>query len=115
MDESEFQRLLQLFPVVRSPHYCVESASSSSRQIASGSAQDEVVKEWHDAWDERDNGFQSQGIQNDSFWRKLNSEAAEKVGAEEAERFCKAFKQIHKKLVYEELSLDAAQSFINSS
>ncbi|XP_019434646.1 PREDICTED: uncharacterized protein LOC109341237 isoform X2 [Lupinus angustifolius] len=115
MDESEFQRLLHLFPVVRSPHYCVEPASSSSRQIASGSAQDEV-KEWHDAWDERDNDFENQGInQHDSFWMKLYSEAAEKVGAEEAERFCKAFQQIHKKLVYEELSLDAAQSFINPS
>ncbi|OIW04179.1 hypothetical protein TanjilG_00739 [Lupinus angustifolius] len=50
-----------------------------------------------------------------SFWSKLKSEAAVKVGAEEAERFCKAFQQVHKKLVYEELSLDSAQSFINSS
>ncbi|KAE9596300.1 hypothetical protein Lal_00048764 [Lupinus albus] len=117
MDEAEFQRLLQLFPVARSRDYYAESASASasSRQIASGSAQDEL-KEWHDAWDERDKDFENQGTnQHGSFWSKLKSEAALKVGAEEAERFCKAFQQIHKKLVYEELSLDTARSFINSS
>ncbi|CAL0315838.1 unnamed protein product [Lupinus luteus] len=115
MDEAEFQRLLQLFPVLRSRDYCAEPASASSRQIASGSAQDEV-KEWHDAWDERDKDFENQGTnQHGSFWSKLKSEAAAKVGAEEAERFCKAFQQVHKKLVYEELSLDTARSFINSS
>nr|ACU16886.1 unknown [Glycine max] len=97
MDEAEFQRLLQLFPVVRSRDYTAEA--SSSKQIASGSAQNEV-KEWQDAWDERDKDFEKQGInQQDSFWSKLKSEAARKVGAEEAERFCKAFQQIHKKLV----------------
>ncbi|KAH1211617.1 hypothetical protein GmHk_14G040019 [Glycine max] len=121
MDEAEFQRLLQLFPVVRSRDYTAEA--SSSKQIASGSAQNEVltnlslqVKEWQDAWDERDKDFEKQGInQQDSFWSKLKSEAARKVGAEEAERFCKAFQQIHKKLVNEELSLDAARSFLKSS
>ncbi|RZC27069.1 hypothetical protein D0Y65_005290 [Glycine soja] len=90
--------------------------ATSSRQIASGSAQNEVLKEWQDAWDERDKDFEKQGInQQDSFWSKLKSEAARKVGAEEAERFCKSFQQIHKKLVNEELSLDAARSFLNSS
>ncbi|KAK7385891.1 hypothetical protein VNO78_31835 [Psophocarpus tetragonolobus] len=112
MDEAEFQRLLQLFPVVRSRDYTPEAASS--RQIASASAQNEL-KEWQDAWDERDKDFEKQGInQHDSFWSKLKSEAAKKVGAEEAERFCKAFQQIHKKLVNEELSLDAARSFLKS-
>ncbi|KAL3035622.1 hypothetical protein AAZX31_02G261500 [Glycine max] len=120
MDEAEFQRLLQLFPVVRSRDYTAEA--TSSRQIASGSAQNEPtkfslqLKEWQDAWDERDKDFEKQGInQQDSFWSKLKSEAARKVGAEEAERFCKSFQQIHKKLVNEELSLDAARSFLNSS
>lgn len=108
MDEAEFQRLLQLFPVVRSRDYCEEPASS--RQPASGSAQNEL-KEWQDAWDERDKESEKQ----DSFWSKLKSEAANKVGAEEAERFCKAFQQIHKKLVNEELSLDAARCFLSKS
>ncbi|XP_020237405.1 uncharacterized protein LOC109816719 isoform X2 [Cajanus cajan] len=114
MDEAEFQRLLQLFPVVRSRDYSEEPVSSS-RQLEPGSAQNEL-KEWQDAWDERDKDFGKQEInENGLFWSKLKSEAARKVGAEEAEKFCKAFQQVHKKLVNEELSLDAARSFLNSS
>ncbi|XP_027332696.1 uncharacterized protein LOC113847662 isoform X2 [Abrus precatorius] len=113
MDEAQFQRLLQLFPVVRSRDYCAEP--ESSRQFASGSGQDEL-KEWQDAWDGGDKDVEKQGInQHDSFWSKLRSEAARKVGEEEADRFCKAFQQIHKKLVNEDLSLDAAHSLLNSS
>ncbi|CAL5406680.1 unnamed protein product [Camellia sinensis] len=37
-----------------------------------------------------------------------------RVGAAKAEQFCKAFRSIHKKLVYEEMSLDAARSFLSS-
>ncbi|XP_004491220.1 uncharacterized protein [Cicer arietinum] len=117
MDEAEFQRLLQLFPVVRSRHYSEEQ--SSSRQLASGSGSQsaqEELNEWHDAWNENDKGFVNQGInKHDSFWSKLKSEAAKKVGKEEAERFCKAFQQVHKRLVNGELSLDAARNFVNSS
>ncbi|KAK9999366.1 hypothetical protein SO802_018969 [Lithocarpus litseifolius] len=51
----------------------------------------------------------------DAFWEKLKSAAEGKVGAVEAERFCKAFQRIHSKLVHEELSLDAAWSLLNSS
>ncbi|XP_014503719.1 uncharacterized protein LOC106764033 [Vigna radiata var. radiata] len=114
MDEAEFQRLLQLFPVVRCRDYSAEAASS--RQIPSGVAQNEV-KQWQDAWDEKENkDFEKQGLdQHDSFWSKLKTEAARKMDAEEAERFCKAFRQIHKKLVNEELSLEAARSFLKSS
>ncbi|XP_057441452.1 uncharacterized protein LOC130733330 isoform X2 [Lotus japonicus] len=94
MDESEFQRLLQLFPVVRSRDYCAETSSSS--QLPSGSAQDEELKEWQDAWDERDRDFENRGItKHDSFWSKLKSEAARKV--------------------HEELGLDAARRFLKSS
>ncbi|CAJ1971243.1 unnamed protein product [Sphenostylis stenocarpa] len=114
MDETEFQRLLQLFPVVRCRDYCAHAAVS--RRIPPGVAQNEL-KEWQDAWDERDNkDSEKQGInQHDSFWSKLKSEAAKKVGAEEADIFCKAFQQIHQKLVNEVLSLDAARSFLKSS
>ena len=113
MDEAEFQRLLQLFPVVRSRDYSVEAASS--RQIPSGLPQDEL-KQWQDAWDERGNkDSEKQGINQHDFWSKLKTEATRKMGAEEAERFCKAFRQVHKKLVNEELSLDAARSFLKSS
>ncbi|AET00164.1 hypothetical protein MtrunA17_Chr5g0441411 [Medicago truncatula] len=120
MDEAEFQRLLQLFPSVRSRDYIEESSSSSSsRQLTPGSGSrsaQEELNEWHDAWNEKDKDFENQGInKHDSFWNKLKSEAAKKVGTEEAERFCKAFQQIHKRLVNEELSLDAARKLVNSS
>ncbi|CAA2986728.1 Hypothetical predicted protein [Olea europaea subsp. europaea] len=51
----------------------------------------------------------------ESFWNKLKLAATEKMGPTEAERFCRAFQQVYNKLVYEELTLDAARKFINSS
>ncbi|XP_045831857.1 uncharacterized protein LOC123923216 [Trifolium pratense] len=118
MDQAEFQRLLQLFPSVRSRDYTEES-SSSSRQLAPGSGSrsaQEELNEWHDAWNENDKDFENQGTsKHDSFWSKLKSEAAKKVGTEEAERFCKAFQQVHKRLVNEELSLDVARNFVKAS
>ncbi|KAG6629806.1 hypothetical protein I3843_14G111300 [Carya illinoinensis] len=113
MDEVEFRRLLDLFPIVRSRDYHVEL--EASRESTSRSSQSEVIKEWQDAWDEG-NRVENQGIsQHDAFWGKLKLAVERKVGAADAERFCKAFQQIHKKLVHEELSFDAAQSFINST
>ncbi|XP_040993682.1 uncharacterized protein LOC121240334 isoform X2 [Juglans microcarpa x Juglans regia] len=114
MDEVEFRRLLDLFPVVRSRDYHVEL--EASRESTSRSSQSEI-KEWQDAWDEGNKKeVENQGIsQQDAFWGKLKLAAERKVGAADAERFCKAFQQIHKKLVQEELSFDAAQNFINST
>ena len=40
--------------------------------------------------------------------------AEKKVGATKAELFCKTFEEAHKKLVYKELNLDAAQRFLNA-
>ncbi|KAK3032367.1 hypothetical protein RJ639_037085 [Escallonia herrerae] len=96
MDEVEFQRILDLFPVVRSPDY--------------------HLKEWQDAWDVEDKKeIKIQGIDHhDAFWKKLRLAAGKKVSAAEAEGFCKSFQGVYKRLV-EELSLDAAQSFINAS
>ncbi|XP_050112933.1 uncharacterized protein LOC126591325 isoform X3 [Malus sylvestris] len=97
MDDAEFGRLLDFFPIVRSRDY--------------------RHKEWQDAWDEGDKiEVEKQGLdEHGEFWEKLKLVAERKVGAAEAERFCKAFQRIHKKLVYEELSLDAAQKFLNSA
>ncbi|XP_022863449.1 uncharacterized protein LOC111383567 isoform X1 [Olea europaea var. sylvestris] len=103
MDESEFRRCLQLFPVVRSRDYHMDL--DGSRQSTSLSAQTEV--EWEDAWD-GDND-------REAFWDKLKLAATEKMGPAEAERFCKAFQRVYNKLVYEELTLDAARKFVNSS
>ncbi|CAL9000384.1 unnamed protein product [Prunus brigantina] len=173
MDEAEFRRLLDLFPIVRSRDYHAGELSSvlyflescsfqlerpderlwklesydcrltdepslpvfsschmiwkvkepwkaeleQSKESTSKSAQHEEVKEWQDAWDEGDKKeVEKQGLdQHGAFWEKLKLVAERKVGEAEAERFCKAFQQVHKKLVYEELSLDAAQKFLNSS
>ncbi|XP_028798663.1 uncharacterized protein LOC114754080 isoform X2 [Neltuma alba] len=110
MDEAEFRRVLQLFPVVRSRDYCAESGS---RQSTSRSAQDEL-KEWQDAWDGGERELEIKGNERgDEFWSKLKSVAERKVGAEEAERFCKAFQKVHRKLVYEELTEDAARKFMS--
>ncbi|KAA8544632.1 hypothetical protein F0562_022644 [Nyssa sinensis] len=112
MDELEFRRLLDLFPIVRSRDYLADS--ESSRQSTSHSEQNEV-KEWQDAWNEGNRKeIEIQGMdQHDAFWEKLKLAAEKKLGVAEAERFCEAFQRVYKKLVYEELSLDAARSFIN--
>ncbi|XP_062172526.1 uncharacterized protein LOC133878053 isoform X2 [Alnus glutinosa] len=114
MDEVEFRRLLDLFPIVRARDYHVES--DASRESTSNPTQHEI-NEWQDAWDEGDKReVENQGnSKDDAFWMKLKLAAERKVGAAEAERFCTAFQRIHKKLVHEELSLDAARSFISSS
>ncbi|XP_015694490.1 uncharacterized protein LOC107304516 isoform X2 [Oryza brachyantha] len=50
----------------------------------------------------------------DLFMRKLKMAAEKKVGATKAELFCKTFEEVHKKLVYKELNIDAAQRFLNA-
>ncbi|KAM5584920.1 hypothetical protein ABKV19_004344 [Rosa sericea] len=110
MDEAEFRRLLLLFPVVRSRDYHAES--EQSRESTSKSAESLA-----DAWDEGEKKDVEKETrdEHDAFWEKLKLVAERKVGATEAERFCKAFQRVHEKLVYEELSLDAAKTFLNSS
>ncbi|XP_044505506.1 uncharacterized protein LOC123225551 [Mangifera indica] len=107
MDETEFRRLLDLFPVVRSRDYQAEL--DSSRNLTSRSAEDES---WQDASNEED---KMQLESQDAFWQKLKLAAGRKVSAADAEKFCQAFQQFHKKLVYEGLNLDVARSYINSS
>ncbi|BAF22346.1 Os07g0641800 [Oryza sativa Japonica Group] len=51
---------------------------------------------------------------SDQFMKKLKMVAEKKVGATKAELFCKTFEEAHKKLVYKELNLDAAQRFLNA-
>ncbi|KAH9790297.1 hypothetical protein KPL71_003355 [Citrus sinensis] len=115
MDEAEFRRLLDLFPVARSRDYQLDLDSSG--QSTSNSTKDEPVNQRQDALDEGDKKqMVNQGTDfHDAFWEKLKLAAGKKVGAEEAERFCQSFQQIHKKLVHEGLSLDAARKYINSS
>ncbi|XP_022752429.1 uncharacterized protein LOC111301201 [Durio zibethinus] len=114
MDEQEFRRVLDLFPVVRSRDYHAEL--DSSRQSTSRSASNKALKDWQDAWhDVEGKEMENQGIDlHDKFWQKLKLTAEGKMGAEEADKFCKAFQHVHTKLVNEGLSFEAAQKFLNS-
>ncbi|KAI4340477.1 hypothetical protein MLD38_025307 [Melastoma candidum] len=114
MDEREFKRILALFPVVRSRDFCADQDSSGGS--TSHSVHDDPVEEWHDAWDNGDKNDQNnEGIDaNDAFWKKLKSTVARKVGVTEAEKFCSAFQQAHRKLVFEVMNADAAKKYIES-
>ncbi|RID42263.1 hypothetical protein BRARA_J02166 [Brassica rapa] len=111
MDEQEFRSILQLFPVVRSRDHRVDLDSSDSKQSTSQSVVEREVSvgEPIDLKDCR--------IDQDTFtfWDKLRAAAAKKVGEVEAERFCKAFEKLHKKLVYEELDPETAKRYLLNS
>ncbi|BBN68215.1 hypothetical protein Prudu_336S000100 [Prunus dulcis] len=79
MDEAEFRRLLDLFPIVRSRGYHAEL--EQSKESTSKSAQYEEVKEWQDAWDEGDKKeVEKQGLdQHGAFWEKLKLVAERKA------------------------------------
>ncbi|PSR90110.1 RRNA-processing protein [Actinidia chinensis var. chinensis] len=112
MDEFEFQRVLNLFPIARPRDYHADSVSS--RQLTAQPTQSER-KEWRDAWDATDGKeIEIEGNESDAFWRKLKMTAEKKVGSAKAERFCNAFQKVHNKLVNEELSLEAASKFLRS-
>ncbi|XP_073109946.1 uncharacterized protein [Elaeis guineensis] len=88
--------------------------SEPSRGSTSHSPQDEVA-DWRNARNEMDEKDVSEGTYNeDTFWQKLRLAAERKVGPGNAEHFCKAFQRAHEKLVYEELSFDVAQRFMNA-
>ncbi|XP_022756129.1 uncharacterized protein LOC111303890 [Durio zibethinus] len=112
MDEQEFRHLLDLFPVVRPRDYHAEL--DSSRQSTSHSASNKALTDWQDAWSDGErNGMENQETElHDKFWQKLKLIAERKVGAAEVDKFCQAFQNVHKKLVYQ-LSFDAAQKFLN--
>ncbi|GAA0139741.1 hypothetical protein LIER_01228 [Lithospermum erythrorhizon] len=109
MDEHEFRSALELFPIVRPRDFHFDSGASS--QSSSHKTRNVEATAFQDSdWGNSD--IKIQGYQ-DAFWNKLKAAAEKKVGTTDAERFCKAFKQVYEKLVYEELSQDAAQSLMN--
>ncbi|XP_021676954.2 uncharacterized protein LOC110662318 isoform X2 [Hevea brasiliensis] len=101
MDEEEFRRLLDLFPVVRPRDYHIDF--DLSRQSTSRSLQDEAAKNWLDSWEEQEGDEKETSNQaidlHDAFWEKLKLAAERKVSAAEAKRFCNAFQQVHRRLV----------------
>ncbi|KAM6576813.1 hypothetical protein CsatB_028650 [Cannabis sativa] len=118
MDDHEFRRILDLFPLVRSRDFVFQAESeSSSRQSSSKPSQNEELKDWQDAWEEGSSKeVEIKGTDhNDAFWKKLKSAVEGKVDAADAEKFCKTFQRIHNQLVNKELSSEAAQNFLNLS
>ncbi|WVZ66861.1 hypothetical protein U9M48_016024 [Paspalum notatum var. saurae] len=103
MDEQEFRRMLDLFPVVRSRDYCADPGTSSR-----GTRQQSRVQETT-----KGNKKDSSATE-DMFMQKLKMAAEKKIGATRAEFFCKAFEEAHEKLVYKELNLDAAKKFLSA-
>nr|ACG26323.1 hypothetical protein [Zea mays]ACG46553.1 hypothetical protein [Zea mays] len=104
MDEDEFRRMLDLFPVVRSRDYCCSDLGTSSRGTRQRSRVQEATK--------GDNKDSSGG--RDMFMQKLKMAAENKIGATKAEFFCKTFEEVHEKLVHRELNLDAAKKFLSA-
>ncbi|WCJ20558.1 hypothetical protein M5689_002780 [Euphorbia peplus] len=92
MEEDEFERVLDMFPVVRSRDYRYQTESDPSKSENAAADSD----------------------RQDAFWEKLKLVVVDKLGPMEAQRFCDAFQRVHRQLVYEELSLDAARSLLNS-
>ncbi|KAJ4882967.1 Uncharacterized protein Rs2_33060 [Raphanus sativus] len=121
MDEQEFRSILNLFPVVRSRDHRSELDSSSPAQSTSQSI---VERECDGTWNhskqlsvDEPKDFKDLKTDQDTFtfWDKLRTAAANKVGEVEAERFCKAFEKLHKKLVYEELDPETAKRYLLNS
>ncbi|KAG9454891.1 hypothetical protein H6P81_007795 [Aristolochia fimbriata] len=113
MDEQEFRRLLDLFPVVRTRDYCAEP--QRPRELTSHSVPYEVDS-WQDAWAEDDmREYEVQRTDDeDLFWKKLRLAAERKMSPAEADKFCRAFQRVHKKLVNEELSIEAAKKILHA-
>ncbi|XP_057986525.1 DEAD-box ATP-dependent RNA helicase 52C-like [Hevea brasiliensis] len=83
MDEEEFRRLLDLFPVVRPRDYHIDL--DPSRQSTTRPTQDDDVKKWQDAWEEQEGDQKETSNQtidlHDAFWEKLKLAAEKKMGA----------------------------------
>ncbi|KAL0648079.1 hypothetical protein Bca4012_046370 [Brassica carinata] len=112
MDEQEFRSILQLFPVVRSRDHRVDLDSSDSKQSTSSQS---VVEREVSVSEPKDLKDCRTDQDTFTFWDKLRAAAAKKVGEVEAERFCKAFEKLHKKLVYEELDPETAKRYLLNS
>ncbi|KAL6657499.1 hypothetical protein ACP70R_005279 [Stipagrostis hirtigluma subsp. patula] len=103
MDEQEFRRRLELFPVVRSRDYCADPGTSRKGTAQQARAQ-EAMK----------GNKKAKSSAEDLFLQKLRMAAEKKIGATKAEFFCRAFEEAHEKLVYKELNLDAAKKFLSA-
>jgi len=121
MEEEQFNKLLQLFPVVRPRSYCADEVNTTRRiqtglhglsstlqleQVDTGSPSQET---------ETDKGTPSPPTSlvalgdGASFWDLLKMAAEQQLSSCEAQRFCDTFKSLHEELVNKVLSLDAIE------
>lgn len=122
MEEEQFQRLLELFPVVRSASYCADEVTGINRRVPSGFPlpsstvqlqQVDTGSPSHET--ESEKGIQSPptslaSLGNEAnFWDLLKVAAEQQLSPENAQRFCDAFKARHNELVNNTLSLDAIE------
>ncbi|KAF3568829.1 hypothetical protein DY000_02019174 [Brassica cretica] len=126
MDEQEFRSILQLFPVVRSRDHRVilsslfpPSPGKTPLLIVAAAAvylfDMNLLKTLVSVSEPKDLKDCRTDQDTFTFWDKLRAAAAKKVGEVEAERFCKAFEKLHKKLVYEELDPETAKRYLLNS
>eukprot|EP00249_Psilotum_nudum_P028927 c38947_g1_i1 orf=62-532(+) len=118
MDEEEFARLLELFPVIRSRTYCADD--NSSRSISEAAACKEISLSAGPSvlsvQDSSKGTAQSSSQETrkwefrkkeDLFWSHLREAARHKLGPEDADKFCDAFRLVHENLVYKVLSVES--------
>eukprot|EP00252_Welwitschia_mirabilis_P019454 TRINITY_DN4516_c0_g1_i1.p2 TRINITY_DN4516_c0_g1~~TRINITY_DN4516_c0_g1_i1.p2 ORF type:complete len:117 (+),score=25.78 TRINITY_DN4516_c0_g1_i1:140-490(+) len=114
MDEQQFRRLLDMFPVVRSRDFCAENEAP----VASSSQMEkDTAIEWQNAWEEFDvqENSNEKCSNEDPFWEHLRSSIEKKFGSEIAMKFSKAFQKAHNQLVYSAIPLETARKIASHS
>ncbi|KAL3699788.1 hypothetical protein R1sor_017810 [Riccia sorocarpa] len=134
MEDHQFQRLLELFPVVRSSTYCAEDEAINNANADDAAPSDRPAKPLTDAdmpydhrhlytsfvdemqVEKRNSTAESTTIQTQTqmaivsreqgFWDLLKTAMQARLGDEEAQRFCDTFRKTHENLVTKTLSLD---------
>ncbi|KAG0554111.1 hypothetical protein M758_12G065000 [Ceratodon purpureus] len=120
MEEEQFQRLLELFPVVRTSSYCADEVNGMNRRVPSGLPSSTVQLQPVDTGSPSQEIDTGKGIQSPptsvaslgdeaNFWDLLKTAAEKQLSPENAQRFCDTFKARHNDLVNNTLSLDAIE------
>ncbi|KAL9273099.1 hypothetical protein AKJ16_DCAP21064 [Drosera capensis] len=93
MDEDEFQRLLSLFPIVRSRDYKADAEASGQSSLRTA--------ELTELQNSSGTVDKNEPETVDAFWGELKSAAEKKVGAVDAQKFLNAFQHVYDKLLDE--------------
>lgn len=120
MEEEQFQRLLELFPVVRTSSYCADEVHGMNRRVPSGLPSSTVQLQQLDTGSPSQETGTGKSIEppptsaaslgdKANFWDLLKIAAEQQLSPEKAQRFCDAFKARHNDLVNNTLSLDAIE------